>query len=401
MALDVDWLASQEGQAIISAAQTIGVDPNDIEGLRKNFSEVPTELIGSAIHQNWLRKRAQLRWGVETDFLMTTDGLSQATRPEVSRLHARVATSHLGKNLHIIDLTCGLGFDAVAFANAGHRVTAIERDPEIAKIAAFNLRNHDVEVICADATEFEIPSDTSMVFVDPARRDPQAAKSISGETKRVSNPQQWSPSWPFVRELAAHTPVMAKVAPGIDDETIGDWCAEFISFDGDLVEALLTSFDSGRMAVLINQTGKQRFIGGAETVVYGAGEFLVVPDPAFVRARALNVIADRIDGGLINPFISWLTTANEKAAIELAQDAQRWGQVFHVLETLPFTPKILKTELAKHPASAVTIMTRGVNVNVEELRKKISPPLTKSAAELVIALYRENAGNKAIIARRM
>ena len=59
MALDVDWLASKEGQAIISAAQTIGVDPNDIEGLRKNFSEVPTELIGSAINQNWLRKRAQ------------------------------------------------------------------------------------------------------------------------------------------------------------------------------------------------------------------------------------------------------------------------------------------------------------------------------------------------------
>lgn len=401
MTLDVEWLASEIGQHIIEIATSIGVEPNDIEKLRKQFPDVEPALVGSAIHQAWLRKRALLRWGKSTDFILTTDGLAQATRPEVSAVHASIATDRFGEHLHIVDLTCGLGFDALAFAQAGHQVTAIENDPEIAQIAAFNLRKHNVNVICADATTFDIPVDTTLVYVDPARRDPRSAKTSTGETKRVSNPEKWSPSWSHVRTLAEEFPVLAKVAPGVDEETIGDWGVGFISVNADLVEALLTSFDTGRTAIVIGDNGKQRFIGGHETRVGEFGEFLVVPDPALVRARALDVIANWIDGGLINQHISWLTTSDEKAAIELSNESPRLAQVFHILHTLPFTPKMLKSELAKHSASAVTIMTRGVSVNVEELRKKIAPPLTKSAAELVVALYREDAGNRAVIARRV
>lgn len=401
MTIDIGWLTSERGQDIIALAGSIGVEPKDVANLRKDLPDVDPEQIGSAIHQAWLRKRAQLRWGQATHFVLTNDGLAQATRPEVARLHARIATSHYGEGSHIVDLTCGLGFDALAFAEAGHTVTAVERDPEIAKLAAFNLRHHNVEVVCADATSFELPADTAMVFVDPARRDPQAAKSITGETKRVNNPAQWSPSWPFIQELADRFPVMAKVAPGVDDDTIGSWCAGFISVNGDLVEALLTSFDTGRIAVLMNNQNTVRFAGGTDTRVSEVSPFLIVPDPALVRARALDVLADQTQGGLINPHISWLTTADEKAALEVAASTPRLAQVFHVLEELPFTPKLLKSHLAQHPASAVTIMTRGVSVNVEELRKKISPQLTKSAAEIVVALYREDSGNRAFIARRI
>lgn len=401
MTLDLEWLSSETGQQVIEIATSIGVDPNDIEKLRKKFPESEPALIGSAIHQAWLRKRAQLRWGQPTDFILTTDGLAQATRPEVSKLHAGIVTAHFGEKAHVVDLTCGLGFDALAFAAAGHHVTAVEFDPEIAKIAAINLRNHNVDVICADATSYSIPADATLIYVDPARRDPHGAKTSSGDTKRVSNPEQWSPKWSYVRSLAQNFPVMAKVAPGVDDETIGDWCAGFISVNGDLVEGLLTSFDTGRLAVVISDKSKKRFIGGHETRVAPFGEFLVVPDPALVRARALDVIADKIDGGLINEHISWLTASQENSVIELANESPRLAQVFHVQETLPFTPKLLRAELAKYKASAVTIMTRGVSVNVEELRKKIAPPLTKSAPELIVALYREDAGNRAIVARRV
>lgn len=401
MSIEVEWLSSEIGQSLIDLAGNIGVEPKDIENLRKQFPDIEPDRIGAAIHQAWLRKRAHLRWGQPTTFLLTNDGLAQATRPEVSQLHARIATAHYGQKAHIVDLTCGLGFDSLAFAQAGQKVTAIEQDPEVAALAAFNLREFNVDVICADATNFEIPQDASMIFVDPARRDPQAAKSITGETKRVSNPLQWSPAWSFIQEVATKFPVMAKVAPGVDDDTIGSWCAGFISVNGDLVEALLTSFDSGRIAVLINEQETVRFTGGQDTPVAESGSYLIVPDPALVRARALNAIADQTAGGLINPHISWLTTDDENAAIELAKGSPRLAQVFHIVAQLPFTPKLLKSELATHPASAVTIMTRGVSVNVEELRKKISPALTKSAAEVVVAIYREDAGNRAFIARRV
>ena len=56
-----------------------------------------------------------------------------------------------------IDLTCGLGVDALAFSHRFARVVAIERDPALAAIARHNfarLGAPNIEVICMPAEEF-------------------------------------------------------------------------------------------------------------------------------------------------------------------------------------------------------------------------------------------------------
>jgi hypothetical protein len=197
---------------------------------------------------------------------------------------------------------------------------------------------------------------------------------------------------------------MAKVAPGVDDDTIGDWDATFVSVNGDLVEALLTSHGSTmRRASLFDQetTANTMLIGGNETATAELGAFLITPDTPLVRARALSVLAERCAAGLVNPHIAWLTSNDRTAVESLVHDTPRIAQAFEILNVVPFSPKTLKRDVAQHEASALTIMTRGVQVNVDELRKKISGKLQKSAPELVVAIYRDDAGNKAILARRI
>ncbi len=404
MTLDVEWLASAPAQHIINVAESVSIEANDIQKFRAEFPDIDIDLIGSAIHQAWLRKRAFSRWGAPTAFLMTTDGLSQATRPVVANWHAQWITDNIGPNSHVLDLTCGLGFDVAAIARAGHRVTAIELDPEIAALATHNLEPFGVTVQCAEATTFNIPEDVDVIFVDPARRDPKAAKTATGDTVRNFSSRNWSPSWDFVQGLAKSHRVIAKVAPGVDGDTIADWDATFVSVNGDLVEALLTSHGSrARNALLFDQVSEVHTLltGGSDTNTAELGKYLITPDTSLVRARALSTIAHRCDAGLVNPHIAWLTSNNRAAVESLVADSPRIAQAFDILEVVPFSPKTLKRDIAQYEASAVTIMTRGVQVNVDELRKKIIGKLDKSAPELVVAIYRDDAGNKAIIARRL
>ena len=174
--MSISWLTSPTGQGVIRSAREYPDPLTAIPALRKRFSEIAPELISMAFSQAQLQLRLESRWATSAvDLLLTEDGISQATRPEVASYRADFIAKSFGDNAHVLDLTCGLGFDSREFARQGLRVTAVEIDPEIAEYARHNLMKFDIEVHCLDATDFEIPSDVDVVFVDPARRNPSAA----------------------------------------------------------------------------------------------------------------------------------------------------------------------------------------------------------------------------------
>lgn len=83
----------------------------------------------------------------------------------------------------VLDLTCGLGVDAWALSKRFARVTALERDPVLARITARNLRRlgaGNVEVVCAPAEEFlqTTPEKYDWVYADPDRRSPDGRKLV-------------------------------------------------------------------------------------------------------------------------------------------------------------------------------------------------------------------------------
>jgi hypothetical protein len=260
-----------------------------------------------------------------------------------------------------------------------------------------------VEVHCADINEFVIPNDVDVVFVDPARRDPSATKDSMGNTKRIFNPSQWSPSWEKINDFATTHPVLAKVAPGIDKSDLADWDARWISADGDLVECFLSSAGAGiRAAVLLDsESGSSIEILGDETTKTQAlGGYLVVPDPALIRASALDAVASLCNGGLVNEHIAWLTSDDADAVSKLANKSPSLASVLKIESHSKFSEKQLVANLKDVTASGVTIMTRGMQLDVEAIRKLAVKATATGGQELIIAIYRDDAGPQVLICRR-
>jgi hypothetical protein len=98
----------------------------------------PAHLVAAVLNQAKLRRRARAKFGEFADRMLFTEaGLEQATRLTVAAMHAgRFRAAGLN---HVADLGCGIGGDALAMAALGLHVTAVERDPVTAAIAAYNL----------------------------------------------------------------------------------------------------------------------------------------------------------------------------------------------------------------------------------------------------------------------
>lgn len=402
--MSISWLQSPEGQAVISSARELTNPLTAIPALRKQFSEVDPSLVSLAFGQSQLQHRLEARWGESAaDLLLTDDGISQATRPGVARYRANFIAEKFGATAHVLDLTCGLGFDSREFARQGLRVTSVEIDPDIADYAQHNLMQFGIEVHCADASNFEIPNDVDVVFVDPARRDPNAAKDSTGNTKRIFDPNLWSPSWESINQIASAHPVLAKVAPGVDKAEVADWDARWISSDGDLVECFLSSSGSGiRAAVLLDSASdlSVEVMGNEITKSKELGGFLVVPDPALIRASALDAVASLCNGGLVNEHIAWLTSDDASAVSNLANQSPSLASVLKIESHFKFSEKQMATNLKDFEASGVTVMTRGMQLDVEAIRKTAVKASKSGKQELVIAIYRDDAGPQALICRR-
>jgi len=391
--LDIDWLRSPIGQQIISQVEIYPDTLKASEKLRTVNPEVSPELIRQAIAQATLMRKAPS--GTPRHFLLTDQALQQATRPKVAHYRARLIKEKFGIQ-KIVDLTCGLGFDSYFLLQIGHQVTSIELDQEVAQIAKANLKLGEVH--CIDAEKFNLPSNTKIIFIDPARRNPNGPKSILGQSKRIQNPNDWSPNWNFIKSLALNHTVVAKVAPGIQEEEIGDWDAYWISTDGDLVETMLISGGTGkRTAVLLSDHEVIEIIGGVKSKAGPIGEYLVIPNSALIRASALDFFESELNAKMVNEHIAWLTTSDTRAETFDHPSAQ----ILKIQEVAKFSERELAKLVVRYQPSALTIMTRGINLDPEALRNKLMKKPNKAGPEVIMAIYRDDLGPVCLICTRL
>ncbi len=83
----------------------------------------------------------------------------------------------------LLDLTCGLGIDTIAFAEHFARVVALERDEVLAEVVRHNislLGIDNVEVVTTSAEEYVMHTDEHFdwVFADPDRRSERGNKMV-------------------------------------------------------------------------------------------------------------------------------------------------------------------------------------------------------------------------------
>lgn len=346
------------------------------------------ERIAVVLSQAKLRKRATAKFGEFAGrMLFTETGLEQATRLSVAAIHARRFLD--AKVSRLADLGSGIGGDSMAFAALGLEVTATEQDEVTAAIATYNLAPWpNAKVLCGKAEDVSI-KDFDALWLDPARRS---------ESRRYSDPEQWSPSLDFVFELSKRLPTGVKLAPGLDRGLIPeDAEAQWISADGTVVELVLwfgkLAREGVRRSALVIRDGRSNELtsaGDSEDAELGdLGTYLYEPDGAVIRARLIGDLARSLNANMISPDIAWMSS-------ELRVDSP-FASRFKVIEVQGFKIASLKKRLAELEIGELEIKKRGVDVDPAQLRESLK---LRGAKRATLILTRLAGRRVAIIANR-
>ena len=335
-------------------------------------------LVAAVLTQSRLRTRAEAKFGeFARQMLFTQAGLEQATRLNVAARHAeRFAKAG---TQHVADLGCGLGADSMAMASMDIKVTAVELDETTAACATINLMSFPhATVVHSDA--MSVPLDgVDGVWLDPARR----TTSSSG-TKRIWDPEAFSPPLSFVESLAATgRSVGVKMGPGMPHDSVPAGCEpQWVSVGGDVTEVTLWFNDVARpgirrAALVLGPQGAaeitsgEGFDGGPVPDVGPVEGYLYEPDGAVIRAGLVADVALRLGGHLVDQHIAYI------CAPELM--ATPFARAYKVLEVMPLNVKALKAWVKANGVGVLDIKKRGTSVTPEELRKQLLPAGKNSA----------------------
>lgn len=352
------------------------------------------ELVSAVLTQSRLRTKAEAKFGeFARQMIFTKAGLEQATRLTVAARHAqRFAEAGIG---HVADLGCGLGADSMALASLDLVVTAVEMDEATAACATMNLipfRN--ATVVHSDATSVSLEG-VDGVWLDPARR----TTSTSG-TKRIWDPEDFSPPLSFVESLAGSgRAVGVKMGPGMPHDSVPAGCeAQWVSVGGDVTEVALW-FNAvrrpgvRRAALVLGPLGSAELTSGED---FGAGPvapvgpvegYLYEPDGAVIRAGLVADVALQLGGHLVDEHIAYICAPG-------LHDTP-FAKAYRVLEVMPFNVKALKAWVKDQGIGVLDIKKRGMAVTPEELRKQLLPGGSakhkdKKAATLVLTRIGED-----------
>ncbi|MGN6200685.1 THUMP-like domain-containing protein [Humibacter sp.] len=353
----------------------------------------PPGLVATVLTQSKLRGKAAAKFGpFASRMLFTEAGLEQATRLPVAAHHA--ARFNRAGLTRVADLGCGIGGDAMAMAALDLEVMAVDADEVTAAIASYNLAPFpNAHVLQSRAEDADLTTHDA-VYLDPARRT-----SGHANTRRLSDPAEWSPSLDFVFGLAERMPVGVKLGPGIDRALIPDDAeAQWISVDGQVVEVGVwtgpLARDAVRRAALVLHGDEAAELTGpadAEDEPAGdLGEFLYEPDGAVIRARLIGGLARTLNARMLRHDIAYLT------ADTLTRTP--FATAFRVIEDLPVKESELRTALAARGVGTLEIKKRGADVDPAALRKRLR---LKGEASATLVLTRIGSRHVALLVDRV
>lgn len=289
------------------------------------------------------------------NWLMDSESVQQATPPVVAAWRAEVLKA-AGVEA-AVDVTCSIGTELHALANAGLRALGGDLDHQRLRMARFNVP--EVPVVRMDALRPAFAGDlksgalkSGVVVADPARRN------SSGRITKLDDLQP-----PLPELMDCYDKLVVKCAPGIDYSEF-DGHVEVVSVDGGVKETCLYSpaiLGRGRRAVVMGASSVKETVTSDEPEtdrVGGVGRYIVDPDGAIVRAGLVRQYAARHGLWQLDPHIAYLTGDELPAGV----------RGFEVVEEVPL--KKARSALVGLGAKSMEILVRGVDVDPDELRKK-------------------------------
>ena len=268
----------------------------------------------------------------------------------------------------VLDMTCGLGVDAMALAEHFERVVAVERDEALAEVVRYNmslLGIKNVEVVTASSEEYVMSTKEHFdwVFVDPDRR--------SSEGKKMVCMEDCSPNvvelMPRLREITNR--VAIKLSPMFDCAEAFRLCSpaevEVVSIGGECKEVnIYTNAESNKLRIAVIGDGEWSF--GVDSMLeeqsveaFSPAEYryLLVPDVALQKARVAIAA--------LKPYAAIWSNNGYAFARELP-DVALPARAFEIEGIESYRPKELKRRLK---GEGVEFMKRDTQLSIDAVRR--------------------------------
>ena len=385
-------LTSESGRRLIAEVEAEGViTPALIVRWRKGHN---AKDVDGALRIVDARKRGSRKFDGADAMWLDAVGLEQATPEAVARHQARRFVE-AGAPV-VVDLCSGIGGDAIALAEAGLTVVAVDRSRAMARRLRWNARVRAVSdrVLATQGDAERSPTPLGgFVHVDPDRR-----ASGGPRAKRIAG---YRPGPDFLKGLAGRTDGVAiKLGPASDFADHFDrpgWEVELVSLGGECKTATARAglLQTCRRRATTLPTGATwtDLDGPLDAIAPAAGaplRFVHDPDPALVRSGLLDGFALAQELQRLVEGVDLLTSDGPGNSPWLAD--------FAVRDVFPFDLKRLKAYVARRGLGPLEIKIRGLTDRPEVIRAKLRPA-SGSPATLILVGHR--GPSLAIVAERV
>lgn len=302
----------------------------------------------------------------------TRDGLAMATGKAVAEYRTWKIRKQLGSVRKALDACAGIGGDTIAMA-LRWPVVSVEIDPDIFDVFKHNIEVYGlqdkVEVVQGDITKLVSEEgfksrlgELDIIFFDPSRR---------GEGGRTVKTEEYIPPLSFTKELLKLCPnLCVKISPGTDLDRIKYDCdIEVISNRGEVKEVVLwfgkLKVDQEKKTVLATKLPEKVTMERTtpKIEVTQVMKYLFEPDPAYIKARLIDTLAQHYELTQIHPKIAYLT-GDEWLRTPLLK-------TYEVMRVTGTEPAEVNAALEELEIGRVDFKARGMSVDMRKIHEKI------------------------------
>lgn len=322
------------------------------------------------------RRKARSRYLNAEHMVFTRNSLEQFSDPHVAKWRADSLVQRFTADTNempdrLVDLTAGVGGDALFLGEHDAPLTCVEIDPARAVFLRHNLdvRGIAATIVVGDALTFPTrPNDA--VFSDPARR-------VDG--RRVKALAAYRPPVPLLVKRHSGARICAvAIAPGIDasDPALPpNNAVSYIDVAGQLTEAVLwvgqsqASTSATREAVLLPENVTRVCSDTAPdcAVDKQIGGWLITMRPAAIRARVHDDIARTINARRVAHHRALFHTPTKP-------DDSPWYDARPIMSVGSAAPKQLRAMLRELPAKPIELVLHGLQADVTRLWQQLGAP---------------------------
>lgn len=307
-----------------------------------------------------------------------------------SELTARYKQQFVTEHDRVLDMTGGMGIDALAMASVAEHSLIYEIDPVMAQALTYNvhklLQRDNATVRCADALA-EMDASTlegvTLVYADPARRD------MDDRNKRLISMDEYSPA-PLqiiarLQELGYAGRLLLKLSPMLDIHWILEqlpqvYAVHIVQLQDEVKELLVSISMAPQEATVALHLALVDRLGGVSrwsfpyealssvrtSYATSVEEYIHIPQPLLMKSGAYHLIAQEQSLSLLGPN-SHIYTSSQASTSPLYKSYRLIEEIDYSKSTL--RGKSLHSLRQRYPA--LTIMSRHFPLTAQELKKTL------------------------------